>query len=233
MADVVDEHFVPVHGLDLEPYLASGDLCGVHHLIRYIWAVECIGDLAGARTVLDMACGAGYGSYAIASRYPHLKVVGADYDPHAVEAARAAYSLPNLEFRVGDGTEWEKTLGAEAFDCVVSFETIEHVSHRELFMENLVEHLSPDGSLLLSTPCGSYTNEHHPDWAYHKIEYSFASLYDMLSRYFGEILRPDAGTLPHVDVFDALKGTSVVYLLMLNPVLCRRPIRIPNPYPRG
>jgi SAM-dependent methyltransferase len=231
---IVNEHFVPSMGVDLEPYLDayadSSDISSVHHVVRYVWAVECLGDLQGVTSVLDVACGAGYGSFMIASRFPGIRVVGADYDPGALEEARRSYRLDNLEFRHGDGVRWAETVGDEVFDCIVSFETIEHVEHRELFMENLVEHLAADGRLFLSTPCAWHRPLLAPEWEFHKIEYSPASLYDFLRRYFATIRRPEDGSLPHVECFDRLRERNIPYLLRLNPVICEEPITFSNPY---
>jgi len=227
---VIDEHFVPHYGLDLAKYIEIGDLGGVHHLIRYSWAVRVLADLPIGATVLDIACGSGYGSHLIAKTYPHLRVVGADYDQSAVSAARAAHLLPNLEFKFGDVTSWEDSIGPVEFDCIVSFDTIEHVEHRELMMESLVRHLRNTGCLLFSTPCGSAINNLHPSWRHHHLEYSTASLYDFLRRYFGEVIGSDTSGFPHLDEFDQLKGTGISYLLLLNPVVCRNPILIENPY---
>lgn len=224
-----NEHYSPAGGLDLSTFVQNGDLVGAHHLIHYLWALEVVGDLKPVKNLLDVACGAGYGSHLLAQRYPDIHVVGADYDPAAVEAARRTYSLPNLEYRCGDVTRWEETIGSQVFGCIMSFETIEHVSHRELMMQYLVDHLDPDGVLLLSTPCGWLTPNLKPEWEYHRIEYSAGTLYDFLSRYFETILRPDNFTLPHVQVFDQLLS-KMEYLLWMNPVLCKNPIRIPNPY---
>lgn len=226
-----DEHFVPVFGLDLEQYIKKGDLSGVHHLIRYIWALKVIPDLS-VKNILDIACGAGYGSYLIAKEFPSVYIVGADYDQRAIENASKNYSLPNLEYKYGDGIRWDETIGNTVFDCVISFDTIEHVSHREIMMKSLVQHLNKSSSLLLFTPLvGSITSNLHPDWKYHKIEYSAASLYDFLKRYFNTIMRPDDNTLPHLDVFDRLnKNSSICYFLKMNPVLCKNPIIIENSY---
>ncbi len=155
--------------------------------------------------------------------------MGADYDQRAIEQARQLYNLPNLAYKVGDVTYWEETLGRDKFDCIVSFDTLEHVSHREIMLQNVVYHLQEDGCMLLSTPCTETINL-NPTWEHHHIEYSFASLHDFLRRYFLNIQRPDNLSLPHTEVFDRLEGSSVSYQLQLNPVICQQPIVIANPY---
>jgi len=173
---IVDEHFAPNLGLDLESYIKIGDTSGVHHIIRYYWALKVIFDFHFVRSILDVACGAGYGSYLIAKKFQHIHVIGVDYDHEAIRYAQQNYSLSNLEFKFGDATRWKETIGKNRFDCIISFDTIEHINHREIMMQNLVEHLNNDGFLLLSTPSGSINSNLNPAWEHHKIEYSFLRL---------------------------------------------------------
>ncbi len=227
---VVDEHFVPKLGLDLAPYLQRQDRTASHHLLRYQWATAVIADLKPENSILDVACGAGYGSYMIARQTPASTVLGVDYDKKAVDFATRHYVQPTLAYRQGDVLRWQETIGPDQFDCIVSFDTLEHCPHREIMMEHLVAHLKPEGILLLSTPCGHDENQLQPRWFHHAIEYSTASLYDFLTRYFGTILRPEEADFPHLAVFDQLQGSGVTYNLRLNPVICRNPIVRPNPY---
>ncbi|MEW6282945.1 MAG: methyltransferase domain-containing protein, partial [Candidatus Eremiobacterota bacterium] len=52
--------------------------------------------------VADMGMGSGAGSFALASLYPALEVVGVDVNPTMVELAADTHRLPNLSFQVGD-----------------------------------------------------------------------------------------------------------------------------------
>lgn len=226
---VVDEHFVPAHGANLHDAIKAGDANAVHHLIRYEWAARCLADWQ-VRNLLDLATGSGYGAYELASRLPTTRITGIDYDEGAIKEARARYALPNLEYRTGDATRWAETIGPEAFDAIVSFDMIEHVIHREIMMEGVVRHLAAGGTVLLSTPCGWNEPALKPEWPHHHIEYSAASLYDFLRRYFAVVVRPEDRDYPHRDVFDLLAEGPVTYLLKMNPVLCREPILIENPY---
>lgn len=226
---VVDEHFVPGSGVNLREAIRCGDANAVHHLIRYEWAAQCLADWASL-SVLDLATGSGYGAYDLASRMPSAKITAVDYDPGAIEQARASYGLTNLEYRLGDATRWADTIGPQSFHAIVSFDMIEHVIHREIMMEELVRHLEFGGALLLSTPCGSPATILHPEWSQHRIEYSAASLYDFLRRYFEVVVRPEDPGFPHREVFDLLAEGPVSYLLKMNPVICRDPISISNPY---
>lgn len=222
---VTDEYFVPEDGVTLEDYFERREKTPVHHLIRYRWAAAVLGELGSLSTILDVACGAGYGSHGIATRFPDAEVVGADYDAGAVAFAREKYRAPNLSFIEADLRRWNESLGDREFGCIVSFDTLEHIEHREIAMQNIVEHLHPDGMLLLSTPVRS-ENVLNPGWEHHKIEFSRRALYDFLRRYFGEVRAPDFGTLPCADVFDPINRDEVFYLLKMNPVVCRNPVRI-------
>lgn len=225
---VVGEHFVPEDGVTVMDYFAAGKKTAVHHLIRYEWA-EAVLATSRITRLLDVACGAGYGSHQLAQALPSTQVIGGDYDEDAIAFAREHYQAPNLSFTTADVTRWTDSLGDGPFDCVVSFDTIEHVEHREVMMQAIVEHLGADGMLLLSTPVRSQ-NVLNPGWEHHKIEYARWALYDFLSRYFREVLAPDLGTLPCVEVFDKINvHDPPIYSLKMNPVLCRQPIRISRP----
>jgi 2-polyprenyl-3-methyl-5-hydroxy-6-metoxy-1,4-benzoquinol methylase len=223
-----DEHFVPSAGLDLGPYLDAGDRIAVHHLIRYHWAIAALQGRP-MRRLIDVACGAGYGSAMLADAFPDVEVLGVDYDEPGVADARARYRRPNLSFLYGDAMRWTETIGAEPFDCVVSFDTLEHVPHREVMLMNIVDHLGDDGALLFSTPCGPSTTKLEPEWSAHRIEYSRFLCYDVMSRYFGRVLHPADPSFPALDAFDVLKGTSVGYAKRMNPLLCLDPIRVAYP----
>ncbi len=227
-----EQHFVPGKKLDLASLAARGDVNGAHHLARYLWALEVLADRPSLKRVLDVACGAGYGSAMLAERFPGATVVGADADPVAVKRARRRYAAPNLEFTTGDLMRWEETIGPGSFDAIVTFDTLEHVPHRELMLKGLVEHLDPEGAVLLSTPCGAWEPTLVPRWPAHRIEYSAPLLYDVLSRYFRTILRPDDLSLPHRDVFERLVEAGIPYVLWMNPVVLSSPIVLRCPFQR-
>jgi 2-polyprenyl-3-methyl-5-hydroxy-6-metoxy-1,4-benzoquinol methylase len=211
------EYFVPIKSL--KEYIKDENLGAIHHLIRYRWAVEVLKDI-NPNTIIDIACGAGYGTYQIGKELPNASVVGVDYDPNAVDYAKNNFSLKNITYNLGNVLSWDFGI----FDCIVCFDTIEHISHREIMMENIVNNVNL--CLILSTPCGHKADILAPAWDGHKIEYSSASLYRFLSRYFGKIVRPDGDNFPHLNIFN-----KIDYFLCMNPVVCYNPIRIlDNPY---
>lgn len=236
------EFFIPESGLELEPYLqhdlpenATGKQIrlrkqAIHHLARYYWAAMTLKDMAPG-TVLDVACGSGYGSQILAKALPDHTIIGGDYDPRAVEHATRTYgNLPNLSYHQVDIVTWvdlkrDKMLGR--FDYVVSFDTIEHLLYREISFVNFAEFIRPAGALLFSTPCGSKQNKLNPGWEHHKIEYSYRYLYNLMRRFFNDVRIPDDGSLPHLDFWhDVVNKDKQRYTLRANPMICQKPRRL-------
>lgn len=130
------------------------------HVHRYAFARE----LVKGKTVLDAACGEGYGSALLAATASH--VTGLDIDPAAIDHARGRYRAENLEFTVGSctGLPFE----GERFDCVVSFETLEHLEQQDQMLAEFRRVLKPDGLLLISSPDKAvYTDKLGNRNAYH------------------------------------------------------------------
>lgn len=70
--------------------------------------LERIGERAGG-AVLDIGCGAGELSLAIARNRPQARIVGLDISQDLIAAARArGERLGNVEFVLGDAAEWSK-----------------------------------------------------------------------------------------------------------------------------
>lgn len=103
------------------------------HLARYRFARERV-----SGRVLDVACGAGYGTAL-------LGAVGLDLSADALRRARRETG------RLVRGDALRLPFGGN-FDAVVSFETVEHVDDPERFVEECRRVLRPGGRLLISTP---------------------------------------------------------------------------------
>jgi len=150
----------------------------LEHVHRYLVGRE----IAGGKTVLDIACGEGYGSAMLAQVAKH--VIGVDISDEAIAHARSAYGASrNLEFISGSATSIP--LNSASVDLVVSFETIEHLAEQEEMLAEIKRVLKPDGTLLLSSPnrtiyseLAGYRNE------YHVKELDFAELEALLRRHF-------------------------------------------------
>lgn len=114
------------------------------HLSRYLSVLG----IAKNRTILDIACGAGYGTRLIASTAK--KVWGVDYSTEAIDYAKDHYSATNIKYLVGDAHNIP--LDNESVDVVVSLETIEHLKNPEKFIKEVKRVLKKGGKFVVSTP---------------------------------------------------------------------------------
>jgi SAM-dependent methyltransferase len=127
------------------------------HLERYEFAS---GKLQDTASILDLACGVGYGSRLIKDSIPAATVMGVDCCAAAIEYASVRYSKPGLNFRIGDAVSFDDG----PFDAVVSLETIEHLQCPDVFMERVATVLlRPDGLFIGSVPVtpSMDANPHH------------------------------------------------------------------------
>ena len=81
----------------------------------------------GAR-ILDVGCGAGWSTLALARAYPAARVEGVDVDPPSVEMARRNAASAGLEDRVTFRTADAGTLGTETYDAAFAFECVHDMS---------------------------------------------------------------------------------------------------------
>lgn len=116
------------------------------HMERYHFATYFLkGD------VLDMACGAGYGSYVLATEAEKkvVSITAVDIDGTAIRYAKQQYAHPLISFVEADAMTFGKK---NFYDAVVSLETIEHLPHPSAFLKHLNNLLRTDGQLICSVP---------------------------------------------------------------------------------
>ena len=118
------------------------------HISRYRFARQFVGRDS---SVLDVACGTGYGSYELATIA--RSVTGVDIDAETIAFAQQRFGMARLTFVRANGSEIAAVLRGP-FDVCVSFETIEHLTAEEQqkCLAGVVSLLSPAGSLIISTP---------------------------------------------------------------------------------
>ncbi|RLQ95210.1 class I SAM-dependent methyltransferase [Falsibacillus albus] len=137
---IIPEHMKITNGMLLE------------HLARYHFAIH----YAKGR-VLDFACGTGYGSNIAAKAKKKVidEIIAVDIDPETIQYAKQHYYHPSVRYITGDVTDPTLPSSLGQFDVIMSFETLEHVSQENEFMDNLYDLLKPGGTLIVSTPFGS------------------------------------------------------------------------------
>jgi len=103
---------------------------------------------AGCR-VLDVGCGAGLASEALA-RLGH-DVLGIDAAGEAIDAARAHAEGAGLALAYRAAMAEEIIAEGQRFPAVIALEVIEHVADCATFMDQLAALLEPGGVLVMST----------------------------------------------------------------------------------
>lgn len=152
------------------------------HVSRYVHAAFRIrpGD-----TVLDAACGMGYGTAVLAACSPGAKFIGVDIDTDSVAYAQANYAAnnPNISFHACDVTKMA-FIPDHSIDTIISFETIEHVPDYDIFLAEAKRVLKPDGRFIGSVPhmwCDETGKDPNP---YHFHVFDWNKLRDAVAKYF-------------------------------------------------
>lgn len=144
----------------LDPAEATGAESYRLHLERYEFAAR----EARPGRLLDLACGAGYGTRLLAERRADVsELLGIDVDPDAVAYAQARYGagIPRLRYAAGNALSFGDAAG---FDTIVSLETIEHLpAPPAAFVTRLAGLLRPGGVWIVSAPTTPSVdlNPHH------------------------------------------------------------------------
>ncbi|MDC7785706.1 class I SAM-dependent methyltransferase [Rhodoplanes sp. TEM] len=134
-------------GLHMDMLRESGCRADAH-IVRYTLAATYIrpGD-----TVLDCACGLGYGTAVMGALARASRFVGVDADAGAIDYATAHYGREDVEFRIGDAAALDR-MADGSIDVVVSMETLEHVPDWRAALAEFRRVLKPDGRLIASVP---------------------------------------------------------------------------------
>ncbi len=140
------------------------------HLQRYIFALKyCVG-----KKILDVACGSGYGVSLISSVAKYVE--GIDIDRKTIEWAKVnnhfyspvKFKISNIEKNKIDGQ----------YNCIISFETIEHLKNPEFLLNNIKNSLNDYGVLIFSIPVDEPYNK------FHKRSYTWQSINNLIKIFF-------------------------------------------------
>lgn len=150
---------------------------------RYKFAMKMIGNLyePDEKTVLDLGCSDGFGTYYVAEYAK--SVMGVDFDREAIEYAKVAAQGSNIEFKL------ENFLGKKygSFDGIVSFDVLEHIypENESIYMNTVMMNLKNTGTFVVGTP--SLENQQYSKeniTGAHVNVYKGEELYKMLKKYF-------------------------------------------------
>lgn len=152
------------------------------HLSRYAFAARW----APGMCVLDIGCGAGYGTAELAAQA--TQATGIDLSPAAVAHAQETYRRDHLRFLAASATALP--FQDASFDLITAFEVIEHLTQWQDLLREARRVLRPDGVFLVSTPNKSYyTESRGPSGAnpYHEHEFEFDEFRSALTEFFPHV----------------------------------------------
>jgi SAM-dependent methyltransferase len=171
MLEAQAERMYPTPDTEAEHRFANPD-----HWERY----EFAGQLASDKSILDVACGAGYGT-ALLARLSEKGATGLDKDPEAISWAQKYYGSW-ARYLLIQQPPWP--LQDNSFDLVVSLETIEHIADPKPFLSELRRVLKTGERLVLSSPRNETDTRFHPGNPFHLREYTWDELGELVSGYF-------------------------------------------------
>jgi len=147
------------------------------HMHRYVLA----GELVRGRSVLDAACGEGYGAQYLAEHAAHVTAV--DISPETIAHAAARYPSGNLVFQVADCLALPFQDGQ--FDSIISFETLEHLKDQAQLVREFRRVLAGNGFLMISSPDKAvYSDRMKSENPFHQRELYRQELEDLLATEF-------------------------------------------------
>ena len=143
------------------------------HRGRYIFAK---GQLPQGGSVLDVACGIGYGSQHLQA--DGRRILGVDIEQSAVDHANRFFPLtPPSGYVCSDALALPEDGG---FDAIVSFETIEHVPEDVALVKKFRRLLKKGGLLVCSTPNQTVMPFSKERFPYHVRHYTVESISGLL-----------------------------------------------------
>jgi len=128
--------------------------------IDRVWKERILEKLSNPRRVMDLACGTGVLTFAIAERFPGCHVIGVELrDEYLNLAKRKAKGLgiTNVEFILSRA---EDVVLNDSFDCITS-SYLSKYADLKLLVRNMTRMLRQDGLLLFH----DFTYPSNPIWA--------------------------------------------------------------------
>ena len=173
----------PVLSLTGERQVATDiDQIAKDHIKRYEFAADYIeNEMDIQAQVLDAACGNGYGSYVIALN-TGAQVTGLEISQDAVDCAVQHYSLADLtryeKVDFVDGSIPHSKHESGMYDCIVCFETLEHMAKPEILLQKFLE---VGNTMICSVPNEDVVPYEHANHPFHFRHYTVEKFEELLN----------------------------------------------------
>ncbi len=168
-------------------------------LFRYFWAAQAVKD-EGLKTVIDAACGSGYGSWVLCELGGAERVLGLDEDEGALEVANAFWGRQEVTFEKTDILKFAKPKWD--LEAVVSLETIEHIDEPREFLKRFRD-WAP--TLIATVPDQDIEPFDQVRFPFHFRHYTQTQFEKLLREFYDEVEIIDRGvswtTLPYAKEF--------------------------------
>jgi len=140
--------------------IAADDIPGLQTLQLHVERYEFAKENLVPGSLLDLACGAGYGTAALSLDPRVTLALGVDISDAVIKYAQARYAGDRLSYVCSDALSFS---GDHLFANVVSLETIEHFEDPVELFSHLTSLTAPGGRLIASVPITPSVdaNPHH------------------------------------------------------------------------
>lgn len=103
-----------------------------------------LADIQGKEAILEV--GSGFGTFVRVAQQQGLNIQGIELNSQAITAAQS------LGLPISSKTFTDLQRQGESFDCICSFQVLEHISDPSSFITNCLALLRPKGTLILGLP---------------------------------------------------------------------------------
>jgi 2-polyprenyl-3-methyl-5-hydroxy-6-metoxy-1,4-benzoquinol methylase len=160
----------------VSPKLKSDNYVFQRSLIAYKEAAKYI-----SGRVLEIGTGAGYGIQEISAHCDEFITIDKSKVP-----VQLVLEQPNVRFFQVEAPGGLEEFPDNYFDCVVTFQVIEHIKDDALFLQEIRRILAPGGMLIVSTPNKQMSLSNNP---WHVREYLPGCFAKLLEKYFSKIIK--------------------------------------------